>query len=199
MAQIINFQAVLNERRAAAQTAASDAQRGQQQAQRPMPAYCDPTNETRGAKYDATQRLDTAEIAKRMRADIAEAIATGTLPKGIKVSVNIRRFAGGSAIDMRVRALPAGMVLHNVDWLRWNRDNPDAGYNLCPHRDCWSAEAGSALDRLKAIHSSYNRNNSDSMSDYFDVNYYGQAEFDYDLRRNAKAAEIASLPDLGEA
>lgn len=226
MSNIINFQAALNARRAAAiaqrptiadryeiqaslfdaaaQLVADerisnhlreDAETARQSAaaHRPMPAYCDPANETRGAKYEATQRLDVAEIAKRMRKDIAEAIASGTLPTGIKVAVNIRRFSGGCAIDMRVRALPTGMDLHSADWLRWNRDFPEAGYHLCPIRECWSPEAAAALERLKAIHSSYNRDNSDSMSDYFDVNYYGQAEFDWQLRSNAKAAELAQL------
>lgn len=162
-------------------------------AARHMPAYCDPANERVGAKYEATKRLDVKEIAARMRADIAEAKANGKLPHAVKVSIKIRRFSGGQSIDLRIVAIPADVVMLNPDRVRWERDNPNEGYHMCPYRDRWTPEAAAILATCEQIHASYNRDNSDSMSDYFDVNYYGHAEFDWQLRRDREAAQLATL------
>lgn len=164
-------------------------------ADRPTPAYCDPANERVGAKYEATRHLGVREIAQRMRADIAEAKANGKLPQAVKTSINIRRFSGGCSIDLRIVAIPADMTMHNADRLRWERDNPHEGYHMCPYRENWTPEAAAILATCEQIHASYNRDNSDSMTDYFDVNYYGHAEFDWQLRHDRKAAQLAQLED----
>lgn len=162
-------------------------------ATRPMPAYCDPANERVGAKYEATRHLDVREIARRMRADIVEAKANGKLPSAVKTSIKIQRFSGGCSIDLRIVAIPADVTLHDADRLRWERDNPHAGYHMCPYRETWTREAAAILATCEQIHASYNRDNSDSMTDYFDVNYYGHAEFDWQLRHDRRADELARL------
>ena len=53
------------------------------------PAYSDPNNEFRGAKYDATRDLPLTEVCRRIRQDIKDAIADGCLP-ALKVSVRQR-------------------------------------------------------------------------------------------------------------
>ena len=126
-----------------------------------MPAYCDPANEVKGPLYDI--RLDVAEIAKRMRKAIKE-----ELP-GVKASVRIDRFAGGSSIDIRVKAGPFSIEpLQPRD--EWERDN------LIPRRP-WKENHDPALceamEKIKEIHGRWNRDNSDHMVDYFDVRYYG--------------------------
>jgi hypothetical protein len=57
-----------------------------------------------GKKYEAG--LDVTEIAKRMRADIKQAIADGEIPEGVKARVRTPRFAGGQSIDIRVTSIP---------------------------------------------------------------------------------------------
>jgi hypothetical protein len=125
-----------------------------------VPAYCDPANEVKGALYEA--RLDVAEIAKRMRKAIKEEVP------GVKVSVRIERFAGGRSIDIRLKDGPFS-IQPLRPWREWEEENL--------HRNSWKENYQPALreamDKLKEIHGRWNRDNSDSMVDYFDVNYYG--------------------------
>ncbi|MFN3991221.1 MAG: hypothetical protein ACK4IS_13295 [Erythrobacter sp.] len=168
-----------------------EALRQREQAARPMPAYCDPANESRGAKYDATRDLDIKEIARRMRADIA---ALG-LAKGIKVSVRIQRYSGGQSIDISVTALPAGFKVLSKKAASWKKQFPNRLHDMpCAGRAAQSDELRDLLGKLNAIHSAYNRDNSDRMTDYFDVRYYGDAGLDWQVRRDLEAAQLADEP-----
>lgn len=156
-----------------------------------MPAYCDPENERRGAKHDATRHLSRAEIAKRMRADI-KALA---LPKGFKVSVRTSEYSGGGSIDIRVTAAPAGFRYYSEAAASWHKQFPGREHRMpMAWRDAQSDELRALLDKLGAIHGSYNRDNSDSMTDYFDVRYYGGAEIDWQLARDLQRADVAASP-----
>lgn len=154
-----------------------------------VPAYARPENEKRGAKYD--RELSTTEIASLVRAEIKA--ATGkTLPRGLKVSVRSHSFSGGSAIRLRVTAVPAGLVVCNPERVIREAAAPHAyiDANTCPY---FTDEAIALLDSLTAICQAYNRDNSDSSVDYFDVNFYdGRAEFAHDVRNASKAAILAS-------
>jgi len=146
---------------------------------RPMPAYCDPANESRGAKYDATKSLDVAEIAKRMRAEIKAL----NLRAGFKISVTIQRFSGGRSIDIRVREVPADFRYWSDAAASYEKQfGAGCGGGLWRFpggpKDQHSAEYIDVESKLEAIHGAYNRDNSDSMSDYFDVRYYGSVGFD---------------------
>lgn len=225
MSNIINFSAVLDERRAAAALkarAAADAAKfereradlaerlggspaaqvvaavvaelSQQEAEReraarPMPAYCNPSNETRGEKYDATKGLSCVEIAKRIRQDLKEAQARGDIPAGCKFSVR----SDHNSIDLRVMGLPDGFRYFQPEFLRWERDRPHELFR----DERRSPELCDLMDKLSAIHGAYNRDNSDSMSDYFDVRYYGHAELDWQVRDEAKRRETAALDQGG--
>lgn len=142
-----------------------------------------------GYKYTEGGRLDTAAIAKLIRADIKTAISEGMLPERWKYSVRIDRFAGGSSIDVSVkhcadawmpcpghRTLSSGGLAGCPDpWCKAggiHRDLPDAR-----EHDVLTAEADAAKMTLERIHGAYNHDGSDVMTDYFDVNYYGRVEF----------------------
>jgi hypothetical protein len=73
--------------RLAARAMARGAERSTEAPKAPafVPAYCDPANERRGAKY--SERLSTKEIAARVRAEVKHAQKAGLLPVGVKVSV----------------------------------------------------------------------------------------------------------------
>lgn len=150
-----------------------------------VPAYSDPENERRGPKYEA--RLSTKEVAARVRKEIRTAIKTGELPKGLKVSVRYESFAGGSAIRVAVTAWQGGRIL-NPERLRLEWEDPHA---YVTDRDCprYTPEATALLEKLSSYAEAYKRDNSDSMSDYFDVNFYGgEAAFEYELEDAERAA-----------
>lgn len=151
-----------------------------------MPAYCDPANETRGAKHDATRNLDITEIAKRMRADVKAL----RLPKGIKVSVRCDRFSGGQSIDMRV-TVPESFIFHSEAMASWHKQFGDRKLPPLSREEQMSAEYNELKAKLDAIHGAYNRDNSDSMTDYFDVRYYGHVTIEGSwaaLKREAEAS-----------
>lgn len=152
-----------------------------------LPAYCDPSNERRGAKHDATRSLDVAEIAKRMRADI-KALALGD---GFKVAVTIKRYSGGQSIDIRVRDVPPGFRYYAEKAASWCKQFPGKEHRMpMQWRDAQSPELQELLEKLSAIHSSYNRSNNDAMSDYFDTRFYGDASLDWEVAARLRRADI---------
>lgn len=135
-----------------------------------MPAYCDPANETRGSKYEATRNLPLTEVAKRMRDDIKEL----KLAKGFKVSVRVRHH---SSIDIDVTQVPEGFRYYSDKYASWCKQFPHADYRApMPVAERHSGQYNELKAKLQRIHDAYNRDNSDSMVDYFDVRYYGHAE-----------------------
>ena len=137
----------------------------------------------KGAKYEPG--LDVAEIAKRIRVDITEAVKAGALPKGLKVSVRCRRFAGGRAVDIRVKEL--GLPIYSSEHLAWEIANVPENRRFYTAtfpraRWGWNGAANEAMDTLKGILEAYNFDNSDSMTDYFHVNYYGDVSLDDSYR-----------------
>jgi len=151
-----------------------------------------------GNKYD--KDLDTAEIAKRVRMDIKAAIASGDLPKGLKASVRMDRFAGGSSIDIRVTQVPQGFTLANPERIQWDLEHPYASSTkVLP---LYTAEAMALLLKLKALLDAYNYDGSDIMTDYFNVRFYGDVRFDHDLAqadRDRLAATLNTATENGWA
>lgn len=137
-----------------------------------------------GAKYDHTHKLTTVDIAKLIRTEIAlarklakqtakaapDAIAIpdpiGDMPAQIKISVRSEYYAGGSSIDIRVSNVP----------LEWGFV-PAGRLNRSQYRKYDRSPALNALvDALHDAMNAYNHNNSDIMTDYFDVRFYGAVE-----------------------
>ena len=137
------------------------------------------TNTRYGYKYEEGGRLDTAEIARLMRASIKEAKAEGLLPKHWKYSVTIDRFAGGSAINMAVKNCDDAWV--SRDESKCSRSvYCDPGFyhsNRCPAVEHLTEEGEAAEMTLTRIHEAYNFDGSDIHSDYWNVNYYGGVKF----------------------
>jgi hypothetical protein len=155
-----------------------------------VPAYCDPKNETRGAKYDRDRR--PKECAAAFRADVKAAQKAGTLPRDLKVSVRYRSFSGGSSIDVEIVKMPAGVPIYNRERLVFETEHPHEP----PPRVPWMSEEASVLvEQLKRMMNAYNRDNSDTMVDYFDVHFYSHVEIGWELRdaeRRVVAAKKAA-------
>ncbi len=156
-----------------------------------VPAYCDPNNETRGAKYAATKSLTSTELAGRIRADIKTAQKNGAIPAGGGVSVRKRSYSGGFAIDVRVTSLPAGFKVWNAAYLL-HEQRTAAGFYEHWHNERHSPQWRALAEVLGEIHSAYNRDNSDSMTDYFDRRYYGDVGLDWQLSSRVRSAELAA-------
>ena len=140
---------------------------------------------TYGAKFDKTEGLRTADIAKLVRADIkmarkigkqaqsgdGAALATtdpiANAPAQITYSVRTRTYAGGSSIDVVIKNIPA-----EWGWTETVDDRGDVVRKGTPALGALSRE-------LKTILDAYNYDGSDLMSDFSDVRFYGFVHADY--------------------
>lgn len=127
----------------------------------------------KGSKYVAGR--PTKEIARFVRQDIKDGIKSGEFPKGLKCSIRYRSFSGGSSIECDVVALPSGFKVYNDEAL-----------------SSYSQEYLELQGKLKALVQAYRYDDSDSMVDYFDVNFYG-GYFDLDYRFEAELRKRKSL------
>lgn len=154
----------------------------------PAPPASDARGIRHGARYDA--RLTTPQIAAKIRDEIKAAVKAGTLPKGLQCSVRSRRFAGGSAIDVEIKALPAGWQVHNPERLRADQENP---HGPTPQIPRYSEATRALIATLEAMLAAYNFDGSDTQTDYFHVNFYEHVEFDGEIEAAARERELAAL------
>jgi len=109
-----------------------------------------------GGKYQPS--LDVAEIARRLRKDLKEA----TLPTALKCAVRIRRFAGGQSLNVAITAAPSFIVWTTLP-------NGERVYTALARR--WR-------DQIEVMRQAYNFDKSDSQSDYYNTNYYGNTYYE---------------------
>jgi hypothetical protein len=129
-----------------------------------VPAYCDPDNVVTGEHYTPGRYVDVRDIAKEIRQAIK-----AEHPE-VKVSVRIERFAGGQAINIRIKEVAReGFELWERR-CRWGN-----GTDM----DWFHTPAAKELqEQLTALGNRWNRQNIDTMSDYFDVRYYLSVTFE---------------------
>ena len=128
-----------------------------------------------GSKYDSNRT--TADCAKRIRADIK---ASKRIPKGTKVSVRTKYFSGGSSIDIRITAFPLQFL--NV----WNVRHTGSVFQLLPGHKAYERYTPimqRTLDELQNTVAAYKMDQSDSMTDYFCVNFYDSVTIDWRLEK----------------
>ena len=119
-----------------------------------------------GSKWTSGYR-PRKEIAAAIRADIKAAKKAGDLPADLKVSVRTDNYAGGGAIRV---------TLSGWDSERVYSPEGDGYFDM-------TNEAKNVMHRVEALRGAYNRDASDPMVDYFEVDYYGSTDWDYSLRR----------------
>lgn len=140
-----------------------------------------------------------ADIAKLIRADIKRGVANGDLPAtfagidggtyDVTYAVTVENYSGGRSINIEVRGVPEKARLEMRTDFR--------GYECMADTD----DAKALLAKLKTYHWAYNYDGSDSMTDYYHVNYGGAwPKFESDwsaedrARKNAKAKEAKANP-----
>jgi len=140
--------------------------------------------------------LGYTAIAKLIREDIKAAKKAGKLPKALKVSVRTSKYAGGGSINLSITGAPFRCLnAANIAFVKENPNDwcrPEQHWNL-PER--LTDECQAAIKLLKSFHAKYNWDNSDIMTDYFDVNYYGSVEVDWKLEKAEREAIEAELAE----
>jgi len=132
---------------------------------------------TQGYNYNEVDRYaPVTVIAKAMREEIKNAKSNGLLPTNWKYSVTCHH---GSSINIQVESFGEAWIASNEelcisDFLCC----PNSHHaKRCPAGQHLTDEAEAAEMTLERIHQSYNHDNSDIQTDYFDVRYYGQVSF----------------------
>lgn len=133
-----------------------------------------------GAKY--TKGMDTAAVAKALRADIKAAQKAGELPRSLKVSVTISRFSMGSSITVTVKSAP--VQIHASDFIAHDvRTNGRVFWD----GERYTAQARRLLEKLEAMGDAYQRMDRDSQADYCNTNFYLHVNFDGAMERDDRA------------
>jgi hypothetical protein len=133
------------------------------------------------SKFDPS--LNIKEIAKRLRKEIKNMQKLG-IYTGMKVSVRIERYSGGQSLNVTITKWDG--QLHNPNWIAADQDDRHEYHRHTP-------KVLKALEVLKQLANQWNYDNSDSMVDYFDVNYYTHVKVDWELDRDDRIAEEAKL------
>lgn len=123
-----------------------------------------------GTKYEATKDLDITEVAKLIRKDIKAALKAGTLPDG-KYTVRCERYSMGQSITVSAK-------IEGPDRVRG--DDPRsamtpkelAGYTYIPEHTMPASLVG-IQGTLQGIVDAYNRDRSDTLTDYFENKFAG--------------------------
>lgn len=104
--------------------------------------------------------LPNTEAARLIRDDIKKATGAGWLPEGLKYSVQKRDYS----VDVTIGGLGRERDIYDYD-------SPSVNV-----RKKLKPEFQEIVDRVTAIHNSYNYNSSNAMVDHFNTGYYGQVK-----------------------
>ena len=143
-----------------------------------------------GARYEAGLR--GPEIAKRVRADIKAAVAKRALPAA---RYSVRSGFATHAMTIDVTISDVEVLVLNVERLAHDHAHPHASCSI----PWMSDEASALIDAVRAIVNAYNFDNSDSQTDYFNVNFYEQIDFAHDMVRAQREALEASFAAVDAA
>ncbi|UTZ44617.1 hypothetical protein [Vibrio campbellii] len=150
----------------------------------------DPNEFTSGSIYGSEKIGDTKTIASRIRSFITSLRKAGRIPSGVKISVKKKSH---KAIGLELVDLPNGVALFNPAFLQFEIDNPNADYSLAPNPR-YSEEVDNLIRFVEAYVDQFNYDNSDSMTDYFDVNFYGgRLDVEYHFKNARKVIELEAL------
>ena len=153
-------------------------------------------NEERMMEKKVTSESSLVDIAKAVRLDIKEAQGDGCLCHDLKVSVKKSDYAGGCSLSVNVTR--CSFQIRDTQHLLWEEENPHTYLGECPHSR-YTELAKHTLAVLTKIVRAYHRDRSNSMTDYYHVNFsFHGAEFDPDLEDAEKRDTLALLEPAKE-
>lgn len=136
-----------------------------------MTSYIYPER-SHGTLYERTKNLTVKEVAAQIRKTIRQAAKDGIIPTEWKYSIRYRSASMSQAIDIYVE-VPGDVYDMEQNYYTEN-GHP---YRTFPEMLTGKYESLARLlqttDLLWSIHRGYNYDGSDSMTDYFDVRFYG--------------------------
>ena len=147
-------------------------------------------NAWQGSKYEIAKDWTTAQTAKAIKKDLQKAFP------GFKFSVTSNTYSGGCSIDACIISgyVPQFLTFSSADelthaqqhetmyingWLCDYWHNVESGKETTEEEKQYflnhieNPEFNEVVEKCKAIYNTYNYDDSDSMTDYFDTNYYG--------------------------
>lgn len=150
----------------------------------------------KGAHYEQGKHLDIKDIAIKVRKHLKDAISSGDLPSQMKCSVKISRYSGGRSLDVTITYLPHDFKFLSDGYASWKKQFPSSNdYQRFSADMMKSEEHKNLIKKVDEIRNYYNYDRSDVMSDYFEVNYYGSTDIDYDLQQSLKQKDIDEADD----
>lgn len=117
--------------------------------------------------------------AANIRRHIKTMTKAGLLPADWRYSVRYRTASMYQAVDITATAPRPiyGVDLAGLwDWQTLGIDPPvhaETGEPVTSSAAAWTREAKAVLDTLDELHAAHNYDDSDTMTDYFDVKFYG--------------------------
>lgn len=129
-----------------------------------------------GSKYNQVKSLSMKDINALIRKDIA-----AMMPSDMKgTSISVASDGGrSSSTNITVKSLPSGVDMY-APLNSWDKDDRgEQKYRLSP-------KAEALRKMLEAIANSYRYDKSDSMTDYFDTNFYAFVYFDSNLEKTER-------------
>ena len=142
-----------------------------------------------GSKYDADLSID--EIIKRLRADILDTKKKkGSPMAGARITVRKRSVTHYWGITITVRTFAENPINPAYVKLLGPRCDYNNLFDLSPgdRPDKYTRRARQAIIQLEALAKAYNHDRSDSQTDYFDVRFYLDVDFDSGFEHNAEDA-----------
>ena len=156
-----------------------------------------------GSKYEETKHLghNYAAIAKLIRADIKEAIRLGMLP-GTTADYSVRSdsYSMGGSIEVTILRPDfwetcTGIIPGSEDGLtaRSCGNQWCVGHGGTEEHKVLSVEGQNVKKLVEWLHRRYNYDGSDTMTDYFDVRYYGIVQVEDERGMEFRLQEKARL------
>ena len=121
-----------------------------------------------GEKFN--RDLDVKEIAKLIRKELKGI-------SGLKTSVRIERYSMGRSINVSIKE--CGFNPMNPERIKAEKENPHVSIDL----SIYTKQGSDLKDKIQSIVDQYNFDDSDSMTDYFNVNFYGFVNYDWQVEK----------------
>lgn len=129
-----------------------------------------------------------------IRMDIKAAIKAGQLPNA-KYSVRIDRYSMGQSIDAHISEVESPKLILNVARVKAEKEHPHDYYAIYHNSGLrqYSEMGNELLQTVKNIVEAYNYDGSDTMTDYFDVNFYSNIAFDWQYEKAVRELILEHL------